>query len=130
MLTEKISDMFEAGIVGGSLGETRINTLVWNEHNLFKGVYLKHLVRGDDTNGLLSCHLVKVTPGSILDTHVHNGKLEIHEVIEGDGICLLADRTINYKSGTVTVIPADTSHKVTAGDKGLFLLVKFAPALI
>ncbi|HWP97534.1 MAG TPA: cupin domain-containing protein [Syntrophomonadaceae bacterium] len=130
MKNERISGMFEAGVVGGLHGAKDISILAWNEHNLFKGVYLKHLVRGEDTNGLLSCHLVKVNPGSILDTHTHNGTLEIHEVIEGEGMCLLADRAINYQPGTVTLIPADTLHKVVAGDKGLFLLTKFAPALV
>jgi quercetin dioxygenase-like cupin family protein len=59
------------------------NNKQWNAHPAFKGVYLKHLITGTETNGQFSAHIVKVEPGCILDTHIHAGKTEIHEVIVG-----------------------------------------------
>ncbi len=130
MQSEKISKDFENGIISGLLCDIETNSLVWNEHNLFKGVFLKHIIKSIDTNGSLSCHLVKINPGCAIDTHAHIGKLEVHEIIDGDGICHIGERTIDYKPGKVTLIPADIPHKVIAGDEGIFLFAKFSPALI
>jgi quercetin dioxygenase-like cupin family protein len=130
MLSEKISEKFENGIIAGLSNDLKTETIDWNEHNLFKGVYLKHLIKGIDTNNSLSCHLVKVNPGCSIDTHFHNGKLEIHEVIEGTGICIIGKKAIDYSTGTVTLIPADIPHKVTAGTEGIYILAKFSPALL
>ena len=99
-------------------------------HKSFKGVYLKHLVRGDMTDSRISSHLVKVEPFCSLDTHTHSEQLEIHEVIQGDGKCLIADEQLQYTPGTVAVIPQNTPHTVTAGESGLYILAKFQPALL
>lgn len=40
---------FQKGIVHGSAGKTRIDSLPWNAHPAFKGVALKHLITGKDT---------------------------------------------------------------------------------
>lgn len=130
MLSKKISNKFENGIITGLSNDINTGTIDWNEHNLFKGVYLKHLIKGIDTNSSLSCHLVKVNPGCSIDTHVHNGKLEVHEVIEGTGICIIGEKTVDYSTGTITLIPADIPHKVTAGNEGIYILAKFSPALL
>jgi len=130
MLSEKISNKFENGIITGLSNDINTGRIDWNEHNLFKGVYLKHLIKGIDTNSSLSCHLVKVNPGCSIDTHVHNGKLEVHEVIEGTGICIIGEKTVDYSTGTITLIPADIPHKVTAGNEGIYILAKFSPALL
>jgi len=130
MINEKISEKFENGTVVSSLSVAEITMIEWNEHSLFKGVYLKHLIKGIDTEGSLSCHLVKVNPGCILDTHVHIGKLEIHSILEGNGNCIIGERATEYVSGTVSIIPADTTHKVIAGNEGLFMLATFSPALL
>ena len=99
-------------------------------HTSFKGVYLMHLVSGDMTNSCISSHLVKVEPFCMLDTHTHSEQLEIHEVIQGAGKCQIADKELQYTPGTVTVIPRNTPHKVTAGENGLYILAKFSPALL
>ena len=106
-----------------------VNTLTWNPHAKFEGVFMKNLITGGDTGGALSCHIVKVEPGCILDTHLHAGKLELHEVVEGGGTLFLDGREFDYTVGVVGVIPADTPHKVVAGPDGLVLLAKFTPAL-
>lgn len=130
MLKGKISEKFENGIVTGLYSNIKTSAIDWNEHNLFKGVYLKHLIKGIDTNNSISCHLVRVNPGCSIDTHIHSGKLEVHEVIEGTGVCIIGEKTIDYNVGTISLIPADIPHKVTAGNEGIYILAKFSPALL
>jgi len=112
------------------LFEAKSNEIEYMPHNTFKGVYLKHLVKGELTNNRISCHLVKVEPFCSLDTHTHPEQLEIHEVISGDGDCQIAEKQIQYTTGTVEVIPQNTKHKVTAGKNGIYILAKFTPALL
>lgn len=102
----------------------------WNPHLKFKGVYLKHIITGGQTGNRFSSHIVKIEPGCILDEHIHEGKTELHEVIEGDGICYLNDTRVIYSPGDCATIPDDTKHKVNAGEQGLILLAKFFPALL
>ena len=109
--------------------QVKIDALAWNAHTTFKGVYLKHLILGEDSGNQLSCHIVKVEPNCILDTHQHEGKIEIHEVIGGNGTMFLDKKEINYTVGQICVIPANTPHKVVAGKDGLYLFAKFTPAL-
>ena len=91
---------------------------------------MKHLVTGADTNGTSSVHLVKVNPGCCIGDHIHQGKSEIHQVVAGEGRCLLGEREIAYAEGVVAVIPADRPHSVVADEPGLFLLAVFSPALL
>ncbi len=103
---------------------------VWIPHPQFKGVYLKHIITGTDTDGSLSLHLVKVDPDCALAEHQHMGQLELHEVIQGEGVCRLEEQTVIYVPGTLTVIPLGSRHEVTAGAPGLFLKAIFTPALV
>jgi len=106
-----------------------INNLIWNPHPTYKGVYLKHLIAGDDTENQLSYHIVKVDPNCVLETHLHDGKIEIHEVVAGGGTMFLDKKEINYTVGQICVIPANMQHSVIAGKDGLILFAKFTPAL-
>ncbi len=101
----------------------------WMEHPKFAGVFLKHLVKGADTNDKLSCHMVKVAPNCVLDNHVHENQWELHEVIEGEGEFVLDTKKSGYYPGRMALIPRGIDHKVIAGDDGLVLLAKFFPAL-
>lgn len=107
-----------------------IENLTWNNHPAYKGVCLKHIIKGESTNNQLSCHIVRINPGSELELHCHPGKTELHEVINGSGTCSIEKSTITYKKGTMGFIPADRNHSVKAGDEGLILLAKFFPALL
>lgn len=102
----------------------------WNAHQTFKGVYLKHFVTGIQTNGRFSTHLVKIEPGCILDNHIHEGKTEMHEVVKGCGVLTLKNKEYTYAPGDMAIIPENVTHKVVAGDSGLYLLAKFVPALL
>ena len=125
-------DFFQQVLIGKLFfvdKEINIDELTWNPHSSFKGVYLKNLVTEEDSNNRLTYHIVKVEPNCMLDTHIHDTKIETHEVISGSGKMYLNDKKINYSVGYICVIPANTPHKVVAGKKGLYLLAKFTPAL-
>ena len=104
--------------------------LPWKAHPVFAGVELKHLVTAADTDGALSCHLVRLQPGAALASHVHDGQWELHEVVAGAGTAGIADRSADYLPGVSAVIPRGVPHEVTAGEAGLTLFVKFFPALL
>ena len=125
-----IPALFEQAAVACQEKETAIRAMEWMAHPAFAGVYLKHLVKGEDTGGRLSCHMVRVEGGRELGLHRHEGQLELHEVISGDGAGFLGDREISYTPGRMTVIPQGVEHKVQAGPDGLVLLAKFVPALL
>ena len=110
--------------------ETLSNNIDYIPHKSFKGVYLKHLVCGDVTDNRISSHLVKIEPFCSLDTHTHPEQIEIHEVIQGTGECLIAEKQMTYFPGTVAIIPQNTVHRVKAGENGLYILATFTPSLI
>jgi quercetin dioxygenase-like cupin family protein len=124
-----LSKMLE-GTVFLSNKEQKISELPWNPHASFKGVFLKHLITGKDTDGKLSCHIVKIEPGCTLDTHSHDGKMEVHEVVAGSGAMYMDGKEIGYSQGQVCIIPANTPHKVVAGKDGMYILAKFTPSLL
>ena len=111
--------------------ETRVTAdIPWTAHPVFAGVALKHLVTGADTDGALSCHLVRLTPGARLASHVHDGQWELHEVVAGSGRAGLGEEAAEYLPGVAAVIPRGLAHEVTAGESGLCLYAKFFPALL
>jgi mannose-6-phosphate isomerase-like protein (cupin superfamily) len=110
--------------------EDSARDITWDQHPKFKGVYLKHLIKGADTDGKFSCHMVKLDPYAVLDKHVHINEWELHEVIEGEGQFLLIEKQTPYYSGCIGIIPKGTNHKIVAGERGLILLAKFLPALL
>ena len=103
--------------------------IAWNQHPTFKGVALKHIVTADETNGQFSYHLVRIEPNCEIGEHIHATQLETHEVVCGDGVCINNGQSIDYRQGTISIIPATIKHKVLAGEKGLYLFAKFMPAL-
>lgn len=125
-----IGELFETGAICSQSTVIKSDSIEFTPHKAFKGVFLKHLVKGEETGNQLSCHLVKIEPFCVLETHTHPDSLEIHEVIYGEGECKIAENLVAYKVGTVGVIPMNTKHKVTAGEDGLFILAKFTPALL
>jgi quercetin dioxygenase-like cupin family protein len=129
-MTNQISYLFETNRVNFLNASNNISEMAWDKHPKFEGVFLKHMVTGSDTNGVLSYHLVKVEPNCKIGEHIHEGKLEIDEVIQGNGTCTLAGSEFPYSVGSVSVLPADMAHKVSAGKDGLFILAKFSPALL
>jgi quercetin dioxygenase-like cupin family protein len=109
---------------------TPVSTLAWNSHAKFAGVSLRHLVTGKDTPGRLSLHHVRIDPGCSIGDHTHAGMVEIHDVLSGDGTCVLEGKEKRYLPGMMGVMPADRIHRITAGQEGLLLLATFSPALV
>ena len=130
MQNREITACLANGSVTYSERDDSTGQIPWNEHPKFKGVYLKHLVRGADTQGKLSCHLVRMDPNSALEDHIHEDQWELHEVIEGEGKFVLGARETLYYPGRMGIIPKGLTHKVAAGRTGLVLLAKFFPALL
>jgi len=107
-----------------------IEDFPWNKHAAFQGVYLKHLVKGDQTDGKFSCHLVKVEAGSELGEHIHANNWEIHEIVSGNATGYLEGKEMPYTPGATAIIPAGSKHRVVAGDRDLYIRAKFIPALV
>jgi mannose-6-phosphate isomerase-like protein (cupin superfamily) len=110
--------------------EEAVADLPWNAHAKFRNVYLKHLVKGADTEGRFSCHLVKIDPNAVLEDHIHENNFELHEVMEGNGTFTLETKEAEYYPGSVGLIPQGKKHSVMAGENGLLLMAKFFPALV
>jgi quercetin dioxygenase-like cupin family protein len=130
MELQKIADNFINGSVTFIDKSVSVSDLEWNSHPVFKGVYLKHLIRGNETDDKLSLHIVKIDPGCKIGDHFHAGKAEIHSVIEGNGKCRIENLDIIYQQGSFALIPADKNHSVIADKEGLLILAKFLPALL
>ncbi len=128
-LSEIVAAMTD-GIVNYPDRIEEIGKLEWVRHPTCKGVFLKHLIKGADTGNSLSCHLVKVEPLAVLVEHIHEKQWELHEVIEGNGSCVLGDKEAPYSPGRMAMIPQGVTHSVRAGEHGLVLLAKFFPALL
>ncbi|MDR0286731.1 MAG: cupin domain-containing protein [Clostridiales bacterium] len=121
---------FELGTVyinGVELNKT--DNIEWQKHPKFNGVFLKGLFSGKDSGNYVSAMLVKIEPHCEIGNHIHEGKAELHEVIYGEGVTLVDDKSIAYKPGVVSLIPADVPHSVKANDSGLVLLAAFTPPL-
>jgi mannose-6-phosphate isomerase-like protein (cupin superfamily) len=130
MINDSIVKIFNAGKVVYQNGEIDIERLEWNKNNVNKGVYLKHIVKGEDTDGKFSCHIVRIESGCEIGQHIHEGNWELHEVIAGEGKCFLEDKEVFYSVGTLSVIPEGMEHKVMAVNGDLYLFAKFMPALL
>jgi len=127
------SELFQK-IVAGSIfslaGEAKVGDLAWHEHPTFPGVALKHLVTAASTDGKFSSHLVWVKESHEIGEHVHQGKWEMHEIIQGQGECQIDGKQVDYFAGVSAVIPADLPHSVKAVGNDLYILAKFIPALL
>ena len=132
--TPEIENMFLSKILTGTVFSTNeakaVADLPWNAHASFKGVFLKHLIVSKDTDDKLSYHIVKIEPECVLDTHLHDGKIEIHQIIAGSGKMYLEGKVIDYSQGQICIIPANTPHKVVAGKDGMYILAIFTPSLL
>jgi len=106
-----------------------ISDIPWVKHPKFEGVFMKNIFTGFDSNNNLSAMIVKIEPHHEIGNHIHEGKAELHEIIEGDGVAIVDNASINYYPGVISFIPCDIQHKINAGDKGMILLAKFTPPL-
>lgn len=119
-----------AGKVAVARGVDRlVESLGWNPHPVFSGVHMKNLVTGADTDGTVSLHLVRVAPGSVIGSHIHEAQWELHQVVAGSGECALEDCEVAYSPGVTQALPPGVPHEVRASGDGLHLLATFSPAV-
>ena len=125
---------FSGRILGGKMvfvdGEANAGDLQWNPHGEFKGVFLKHLIKGDSTQGKFSYHLVKILEGCEIGDHIHEGKWEVHEVAGGVGRGVMNGVEIVYEPGVVVAVPDGVVHRIASGKGDLYILAKFISALL
>ena len=124
-----IFDAFNTGSLLKQSNKSDLNKPNWVAHPELKGVHLKDIITSSDTEGAISCHLVKIEPNCKIPFHAHRDNLEIHEILQEQGTCILNTESHDYNCGTVSLIPKNLNHEVIANDKGLYLFAKFIPAL-
>ncbi|MDR1828021.1 MAG: cupin domain-containing protein [Methylobacteriaceae bacterium] len=129
MENSTVFERFNNGRLALPDAETAFADIPWSAHPVFRGVELKHIVPAAQTGGAFSFHLVRLAPGAVIGRHVHEQQLETHEVIGGSGTCLSNGASLEYQPGTVSILPKNSPHEVTAGADGLCLFAKFFPAL-
>ncbi|MBF8984760.1 cupin [Lutibacter sp. B2] len=129
MKNNTVFDAFDKGILLNQSNKLDLTKSDWNTIPNLKGVHLKDILISSETQGAISCHLVKIEPNCKIDLHTHPDHLEIHEVIQGAGHCILNTESHEYNCGTVSILPKNLKHEVIAGDKGLYLFAKFIPAI-
>jgi quercetin dioxygenase-like cupin family protein len=120
---------FDKGTVFANGKLINAEDIPWNAHAKFKGVSIKHLVKAEHSNGMFSCHLVRVEPNHCLGKHEHETQVEIHETVEGSGICIVDGQSLEYKPGVIGIMQIKAVHEINASDEGILLLAKFIPAL-
>ncbi len=123
-------NFFEIIRAVGLTGVKETASIDWKAHPKFSGVSLKHVITGSDTGGRISSHIVRIDPFCELGDHTHEGRVEIHEVVSGTGICIIDGSEHSYECGVTAVILPDAHHSVRAGRDGLSLMAKFSPALL
>jgi len=124
-MNEDIFTIFAEGKL--AVGDERIALaqLAWQAHPQFVGVSMKNLVTLEQTGGAFSCHLVKIEPGRAIDRHSHPASIELHEVVNGEGVCRTEQGDIPYVPGTMGIMAVGSPHEIIASDQGLCLFAKF-----
>lgn len=128
---KNIFESFDKGrLVTGMAGNAVVNvsTLPWNPHKEFAGVFLKNIVTAEMTGGLFTCHLVRIEAGCKIGLHTHPAQVELHEVMAGEGMCIIDGKAVPYAAGCVTILPRNVPHEVLAGSEGLCMFAKFIAA--
>lgn len=103
--------------------------LPWYEHPAFKGVFLKDLLTGKETNGTFSCHVVRIKKAFEVGEHNHKAEWEFNEVLKGSGYMVIDGKKTACGPGCSYVTPPGMAHLVTSPDEDLYMLAKFVPAL-
>ena len=116
---------FDEGVLAANGENIDMAGRSWNEHRDFSGVYLKNVVSAEQTEGVMSCHLVRIEPNKMIGMHTHPASIELHEVIAGSGVCVTEQGTVDYRPGRVAVLDRNAPHEVRAGENGLCLFAKF-----
>jgi quercetin dioxygenase-like cupin family protein len=127
---KRIADIVEQGAVLFPGFETDIAEIPWSPHSKWKGVFLKDLVTGKETDGKLSYHLVRIPADCEVGDHDHKTQWEWNLIISGTGVFVIGDKEVTIMPGQSFVAPPGVHHIVSAGDEDLLVLAVFTPALV
>lgn len=100
-----------------------------DEGNLYRrnnDMFVK--VTSQDTDGAYEVCEERCPPGFSSKRHKHTQAHETFVILEGSAKFEIGDDTFAAKQGDIFHVPPDIPHKVTAGDKGLRMLLIFSPA--
>jgi len=68
-------------------------------------------------------------PGQEHKLHAHKGMDKVYQVLEGEGVFVLADRELPMSKGAMLIAPEDVPHGIRNTGKGrLLVLAILAPA--
>ena len=124
-MARDLFQQFADGTLVSGGQKTDVRLCAWNTHKDFAGVSLKTVVTADQTTGLFTCHLVRIEAHCKIGLHTHPASIELHEVVTGNGVCLIDQEEVPYAPGTMAVIARNAPHEVRAGAEGLCLFAKF-----
>jgi len=127
-MVQDLFQKFETGTLTQGGQHTDLASRSWNKHKDFDGVFLKNVVTAEQTGGLLTCNLVRIEPNHKIGMHTHPASIELHEVIQGSGTCLIDQTRIPYSPGSMGIVACNEPHEVEAGEEGLCLFAKFITA--
>lgn len=128
-MNNEVFEKFNEGNLRLPNRDISFSEIAWSKHPVFEGVELKHIIKGQETDGRFSYHLVRIAPNKSIKNHIHEGQLETHEVIAGSGECINDGVKISYEPGVISIMPAKIAHEVNASPEGLYMFAKFFPAL-
>jgi quercetin dioxygenase-like cupin family protein len=121
---------FESGTVYIDGNRSRkISDVPWTPHPKFSGVWTKAAFSGKEGSGVLSVMMVKIDPRHEIESHIHEGKAELHEILSGSGTAHVGDKEIYYTPGVVSLVSKDVLHSIRADDEGMTIVATFTPAL-
>jgi len=130
MEPNKMAEIFEQGSVFLPHLEIEAVAKPWYSHPASKGVFLKDLVTGKETDGKFSYHLVRVWKDCEVPDHDHETQWEWNLVTSGKGSFVIGDKEVTIAPGQTFVTPPKNHHTVSAGHEDLSLLALFVPALV
>jgi quercetin dioxygenase-like cupin family protein len=102
----------------------------WSPHPRFEGVRMKHLVKGADTGGKFSSHIVHIAEGKEICDHTHASQYEYIQILSGTGTARLGDKVIPCTPGVNMVAPDNVDHCLKPEGGDIYLLATFVPALL
>ena len=126
---QNLSELFEQGVVLFPDLEVRAAEKPWYASPTWKGVFLKDLVTGQETDGAFSYHLMRVERNGEIPDHAHETQWSWNVVLGGTGAFVLGGRRVPVEVGQTFITPPRVHHAVSAGDEEISLLAIFAPAL-
>lgn len=127
---KRLTEIFEQNIVFSPGYETEANAKPWYSHPAWKGVFLKDLVTGKESDGKFSYHLVRVWKDCEVADHDHETQWEWNLVVSGKGVFVIGDKEVTIVPGQTFVTPPKNHHTVSAGNEDISLLALFIPALV